>query len=1246
MVLGLRSKNRKGTTIHVDYIIHIQEIKPWPPSQSLKSLRSVVLSWENGDRNSGSTNPVAPSLGSTAAEGKIEFNESFKLKVGFLKEGSTKGNDSGTFQKNVLELNLYEPRRDKTKGQHLGSAAVDLAELGILKESVTVGAPVSCKRSFRNNSQPVLYLRIQQFDRDGSTSSRESLHKEVSMDKDGKESVSVLMNEEYAEEAEIASFTDDDDEDESSHSSLSNSSPTIDMNANLPVQSSNGVKEHIEGSRRGCNEETSIQLESEPAKEEIIPETVDSHLSGATIDQNRCEPQLMLVDQPNNPEVSENYGTSLPSSQESRRGCNEETSIQLESEPAKEDFIPERVDSHLSGATIDQNRYEPQLMLVGQPNNPEVSENCDTSLPSSQVRNSAIVLEKSEVLDMHLSSSSVISEILKKEIVLGNIKEDRETDYLVQEVQEKKVQDRSKEDAEENTVEEENTMEAKNMDGSLDNDQIEKQKILNNTEPESNVEKEEGHHDNINTAVKMESSHGSDFVHLEKDLKEKQMINELEVETKNHSIEKDVRAQEYGNGSAEINHASDFMNLEKDENQTINGSEVKRENHSVEVQQTTDHPDSLSVVSVTNVDQNTVFEQKNFLQNSGKMSFQSNLTSSTLRFPGVRPYSSLGSDRAKNIKFSVRSPSDVKRSITRKSSDQSMEDVKEIDFQGDVRSRRMSGTEDGMDDQESTSSSPDDSSTINSNGFSSNRVRELELKIELLEGELREAASVEIGLYSITAEHGSSSQKVHTPARRISRLYLHGLKHWSKERRASVARSATSGLVLVARACGNDVPRLTFWLSNSVVLRTIVSQATKLSEIGGSNDPYSAEGDPGRMSKRKSATLRWESIYRKKGRKGNLTLTEEFDHLEDPDTFISALEKIENWIFSRIVESIWWQTFTPQMQSTTESNEPKIRSHMKKSYGKALTTPDQEHANFSMEIWKKAFKDASERLCPLRAGRHQCGCLPILPRLVMEQCISRLDVAMFNAILRESDDEIPTDPTSDPISDPNVLPVSSGKLSFGAGAQLKNTIGNWSRWLTDLLGLDEDEQPRIKSEQDDDRLDVSESLKYFHLLSAFSDLLMLPKDMLLERSIRKEVCPTFSPSIIKRILDSFLPDEFCPDLVPGNVLEALESEGHLENSEDGIRNVPCNASPVVYSPPSVDLVLSIIGDVATPSLRRSGSSLIRKSYTSDDELQELMDSPLASIVEMSSTSTAKSKQKNSSHAVRYQLLHEVWQSND
>lgn len=90
------------------------------------------------------------------------------------------------------------------------------------------------------------------------------------------------------------------------------------------------------------------------------------------------------------------------------------------------------------------------------------------------------------------------------------------------------------------------------------------------------------------------------------------------------------------------------------------------------------------------------------------------------------------------------------------------------------------------------------------------RARGLEKKMMKLEDELRDSAAIEVALYSVVAEHGSSSHKLHTPARRLARLYMHAYKNWSTERRASSERNSVLGLVLVVRACGNDVPRFGF----------------------------------------------------------------------------------------------------------------------------------------------------------------------------------------------------------------------------------------------------------------------------------------------------------------------------------------------------------------------------------------------------------------------------------------------------
>lgn len=523
------------------------------------------------------------------------------------------------------------------------------------------------------------------------------------------------------------------------------------------------------------------------------------------------------------------------------------------------------------------------------------------------------------------------------------------------------------------------------------------------------------------------------------------------------------------------------------------------------------------------------------------------------------------------------------------------------------------------------------------------KIEEMEMRIEKLEEELREVAALEISLYSVVPEHGSSAHKVHTPARRLSRLYIHACKHWTQNKRATIAKNTISGLVLVAKSCGNDVSRLTFWLSNTIVLREIISQA-----FGSSRHSIPASKFPeSNGSYVKPATLKSKGGASSKLANSFVHLVEDW---QDTGTFTSALEKVESWIFSRMVESVWWQALTPYMQSPAEG------STASKKIGKLLgpALGDQQQGSFSINLWKNAFEDAFQRLCPVRAGGHDCGCLPVLARMVMEQCTARLDVAMFNAILRESANEIPTDPLSDPILDAKVLPIPAGDLSFGSGAQLKNSVGNWSRWLTDRLGSNnEDPVEEDEHASDDDFRHQGEGEPTpFALLNEFSDLLMLPKDMLMDRSIRMEVCPSISLSLVKRILCNFTPDEFCPDAVPGAVLEALNAESIVERriSGESARSFPYTAAPVVYTPPCTAHVAEKVAEAGERSLlSRNVSAIQRKGYTSDDELDEL-DSPLSSIIDKLPSSPTNNQNGNGKHEktghgggnIRFRLLREVW----
>ncbi|BAT84825.1 hypothetical protein VIGAN_04228700 [Vigna angularis var. angularis] len=1089
----MKGKNRRsGGGVHMEYLIHIQEIKPWPPSQSLRSLRSVLIQWENGERASGSTALVSPSLGpsSVAGEGKLEFNESFKLPVTLSRDMSIRNSTAEVFQKNCLEFHLYETRRDKTvKGQLLGTAIIDLADCGVLRETLSIRTPLNCQRNYRNMDQPLLFVQIEPVEKSHPRSSlKDSLSKVEPKDNNGNESVSSLMNGEYAEEAEVASFTDDDvsshssaaavttSSDVSSHSSVAAVTTSTESSACMPPEQENGPNGSLQNS--GANDKGYHPLASETRVEKLNVMEQDAH---ETLER------------------SSSYVSSMDVFSE----------------------VGSPVNGHTSNISIPHNRSVTTPKQVA-------SFNADSSSPSLE-ENSKSRFRSSEHENLDQEGSEKVANC-------------REKGTGVQ---------------------------------------------INSNESDFDI-----YSGNI-------TSVGRDYLDNNP---------RFGLETKDNLSE---RSEEVDKSLQEGGSDAYYSSIEdKDGNESL-------------------HFDELYLV-----------EDESMVQYAKDQA----LVGSNLYFLGGSDNGMKGSfmknERLKHVK-SVRSSADSVRSIGPLGNNHHAE-VKENGVNGDVQNN---GGNIQSSDRKDAKVYPREAR----NAILDSKIEQMENKIKMLEGELREAAAIEAALFSVVSEHGSSMSKVHAPARRLSRLYLHACKENLQARRVGAARSAVSGLVLVAKACGNDVPRLTFWLSNSIVLRTIISKTTK--DVTTSNTS-------GSRTKRKNGEVKVGKVTQPliwrgfSPRKNDYMAFENggIGNWDDPNVFTSALEKVEAWIFSRIVESIWWQSLTPCMQN---SDAKVTRKDSSKNYKNMSGSCDQDKENLSLDIWKNAFREACERLCPIRAGGHECGCLSVLPRLIMEQCVARLDVAMFNAILRESDDGIPTDPVSDPIGDPKVLPIPPGKLSFGSGAQLKTAIGNWSRWLTDLFGLDDDDS----HDRDDDDLDSNDgsqnsSFKSFHLLNALSDLLMLPKDMLLNASIRKEVCPMFTAPLIMRILDNFVPDEFCPDPIPDDVFEALDSQqDDLDDGNESINNFPCIATPIAYSPPPATTITSITGEIGSESqLRRSKSSIVRKSYTSDDELDEL-NYPLSLILNSGSApastkSNCKWKESRDESAIRFELLRDVWMNSE
>lgn len=119
-----------------------------------------------------------------------------------------------------------------------------------------------------------------------------------------------------------------------------------------------------------------------------------------------------------------------------------------------------------------------------------------------------------------------------------------------------------------------------------------------------------------------------------------------------------------------------------------------------------------------------------------------------------------------------------------------------------------------------------------------------------------------------------------------------------------------------------------------------------------------------------------------------------------------------------------------------------------------------------------------------------------------------------------------------------------------------------------------------------------------------------------------------------------------------NLFHFLFIQENLEAEVESASSFPCAANPTVYSPPPAASLIGIIGEVGSPTLLRSGSSVVKKSYTSDDELDEL-DSPMTAIIIENSpvspsslTANSVLKSKGGRQVVRYQLLREVWKDSE
>lgn len=187
MVLGMKFKHKKDVAVRVEYRVNIEEIKPWPPLESLRSVQMVLIKWENGSESSGSFHAVT-------GDSSIAFRESFTFSTTLYWKKATEN-----FGKNYLEFSLFKPPQDKVRGRLLATASLNLADYGMIDNKLKVNVPLTFKKIPNGSVHPALAITLKMTEKDTPHSSPSvGFSNEASLDGGDDD------------DSEIASYTDDD----------------------------------------------------------------------------------------------------------------------------------------------------------------------------------------------------------------------------------------------------------------------------------------------------------------------------------------------------------------------------------------------------------------------------------------------------------------------------------------------------------------------------------------------------------------------------------------------------------------------------------------------------------------------------------------------------------------------------------------------------------------------------------------------------------------------------------------------------------------------------------------------------------------------------------------------------------------------------------------------------------------------------------------------------------------------------
>eukprot|EP00877_Chromochloris_zofingiensis_P005908 jgi/Chrzof1/1570/Cz10g12240.t1 len=452
-----------------------------------------------------------------------------------------------------------------------------------------------------------------------------------------------------------------------------------------------------------------------------------------------------------------------------------------------------------------------------------------------------------------------------------------------------------------------------------------------------------------------------------------------------------------------------------------------------------------------------------------------------------------------------------------------------------------------------------------------------------LQDELLIAAAVEFGVYNgsrALLPGRAPGRVIHSPARRIART----LVCLGRQDGLPFGHLALRHIEASVVGHRSDVQQLAYWWTNCCHLRGFLQSL---------NLAMPQDGVDGEVQ------LHWA-----------------------PRTFVPKLLAQEKFIFDELVSYMWTHTLVPHVAASRA-----------KAPQNALTgTSFNKRAGHEAALrkWLESFELVNAQLKAV--GRY--GHVSTLRQQVLLELLKRVDVLLFHYLLTvpAPDGEPLSEPATPvsgrsgpsdgpaplmdprhpnmPVLDENMLFFTRGLLTFGAGMNLKMACTRFQQWSFGEGGLREIWAQLPEQGQ-----------SLFPYLKGAADLLMMPKDLLLDEGIREDMCANLPFSTVVFIANRFQADDFAHDGIPGDVLAALRSEASGAGVDyNRPPDIEVEAEGTYYSPTD-DMVMEKVEVGEEPGLEYDADS--------EDELDAL--GALNSDPEV-----------GIQKPLRFKLLHNLW----